>query len=303
MQRDEGWAEFGLTEERAHSQVVKFKEPYQINTVDVPDPAKLGPHDLLVKIAAASYCHTDSMIRNGIFGTTLPSVASHEGAGTVVAAGSAATDWEGARVMCGLPFHPCGKCQDCTGPNESWRHYCANVEGHSGVHRNGFFSEYAVCDARLSTKLRNEISFLTAAPLACAGRTVWRGIEQAGLKAGQWIAIVGSGGGLGHLGVQFAKKKGLKVIGIDARDDGLAISKSMGVDVAVDARKGKDAVVKQVQEVTGGNGADATVTLTDAPSAAALACAVTKMHGDMVQIAQPDDVVIPFQELVFRDIR
>lgn len=293
------------TDSISHLQVVEYNRPYQIKTVPIPSPSSLGPHDLLVKVAVASYCHTDSMIRSGIFETSLPVIASHEGAGTVVAAGSAAANdnWVGKRVMCGLPFHPCGKCNDCTGPNESWRQYCPNVEGHCGVHRDGFFAEYAVCDSRSTTALADEVSFLSAAPLACAGRTVWRGVEQAGLKDGEWLAIVGSGGGLGHLGVQFAKKRGLKVIGIDARDDGLAISKTCGADVVLDAREKQADVVSKVQEATGGAGADATVTLSDANSAAALACAVTKMHGTMVQVAQPDNIIIPFQEFVFRDIR
>lgn len=252
------------------------------------------------------------MIRSGIFGTALPVIASHEGAGTVVAAGSSAggddssssSSWVGARVMCGLPFHPCGACADCTGPNESWRQYCPRVEGHCGVHRDGFFAEYAVCDARSTTRLPDAVSFVSAAPLACAGRTVWRGVEQAGLgRARQWLAIVGSGGGLGHLGVQFAKKKGLRVVGIDARDDGLAISRASGADLVLDAREKQADLVRKVQEATGGAGADATVTLSDASSAAGLACAVTKMHGTMVQVAQPDNVVIPFQEFVFRDVR
>lgn len=185
-----------------------------------------------------------------------------------------------------------------------------NIQGHCGVHRDGFFAEYALCDARTTTKLPPAISFLSAAPLACAGRTVWRGVEQAGLAPGQWLAIVGAGGGLGHLGVQFAKKQGLRVVGIDARDDGLAVAKAMGADVVVDARKGRNAVVGEVQAATNTasttsttKGADATVTLADAQAAAALGCAVTRMHGTMVQIAQPDEVSIPFQELVFRDIR
>ncbi|KAK7698037.1 hypothetical protein SLS64_012915 [Diaporthe eres] len=287
--------------------VVEYNKPYQVNKIRTPEPSNLGPYDLLVKVAVASYCHTDSMIQSGIFGTALPVIASHEGAGTVVAAGSSSELKPGDRVMCGLPFHPCGKCPDCTGPNEGWRQYCEGVEGHCGVHRDGFFAEYAVCDARTSTKLPNEISLLSAAPLACAGRTVWRGVEQAGLKEGQWLAIVGSGGGLGHLGVQFAKKKGLKVIGIDARDDGLQVSEALGADVVIDARKGEAAVMGAVHEATrdanpGNPGVDATVTLSDASTAAALGCAITKRHGTMVQIAQPKDVVIPFSQFVFRDV-
>lgn len=244
------------------------------------------------------------MIQYGDFEAALPIIASHEGAGTVAAGGSSVEhEWTGARVMCGLPFHPCGTCADCTGPNESWRQYCANGGGTCGAHVDGFFSEYAVCDARSTTRLPDEIGFLSAAPLACAGRTSWRGVEQAGIEPGQWLAVVGSGGGLGHLAVQFAKKKGLRVIAIDARDDGLDLS--MGADVVLDARKGNDHVMREVQRATGGPGADATLNLSDAYTTAALACAVTKMHGTMVQIAQPAKakVVIPFQEFVFRDVR
>jgi D-arabinose 1-dehydrogenase-like Zn-dependent alcohol dehydrogenase len=150
------------------------------------------------------------------------------------------------------------------------------------------------------------VSFLSAAPLACAGRTVWRGVRVAGVEPGGWLAIVGSGGGLGHLGVQFAKAKGLRVIGIDARDEALTLSREYGADAVFDAREGQAEVVRKVQEVVGAGpngGADATITLSDADGAAALACAVTKMHGTMVQIAQPDTVKIPFHELINRDIR
>jgi len=109
---------------------------------------------------------------------------------------------------------------------------------------------------------------------------------QADLVKGEWIALVGSGGGLGHLGVQFAKALGLNVVGVDARDEALELTKEAGADVVVDARKGKEHVVAEVQRVTAGKGADATVTISDAEGAAALACAVTKMHGVMVQVAQ-----------------
>ena len=282
-------------------QVTAYHKPYQINTI--PVPSSLEPHDLLVKIAVASNCHTDSMVQNGVFGTSLPVTASHEGAGTVVALGSAVQDFkEGDRVMCGLPLHPCGRCQDCLGPEKQVQ-YCTNIKGHVGVTTDGCFAEYARVDSRSSTVLPDEVSFMSAAPLACAGRTVWRSVLETELKAGEWICFVGSGGGLGHLGIQFAKALGLKIVGIDARDEGLALTKEHGADVVVDARKGKEEAVKAVQEVTGGMGADATVNLSDASSAAGLACAVTKMHGLMVQIAQPDTIEIPFPEIIFRDIR
>lgn len=89
------------------------------------------------------------------------------------------------------------------------------------------------------------------------------GLVRSGLKAGQSIAIVGGGGGLGHLGVQFAKALGMKVIAIDARDEGLALARESGADTVVDARLGKEKVAEEVRKVTGGVGADATLNVSD----------------------------------------
>lgn len=269
--------------------------------VDVP--TDLAPLDLLVKVAVASNCHTDSMVQQGVFGRPLPQTASHEGSGTIVKVGSDVKDFKvGDRVMCGLPLHPCGHCGDCLGP-ETNRQYCTQIEGHIGVQTNGCFADYVKCDSRSTTRLADSVSFMSAAPLACAGRTVYRSVLKTGLKSGEWVSFVGSGGGLGHLGIQFAKALGMKVIGVDARDEGLELSKKYGADVVVDARKGKEEVVKQIQAVTGGNGADSTVVLADHKDACALGCASTKMHGTLVQIAQPDIIEIPFPEIIFRDIR
>lgn len=96
------------------------------------------------------------------------------------------------------------------------------------------------------------------------------------MKAGEWIAIVGAGGGLGHLGVQFAKALGLNVIAVDARDEALQLAKDCGADVLVDARQDKNKVVEDVQKVTGGQGADSTLNVSDHESAAATSVAVTK---------------------------
>ncbi|KAK3685207.1 hypothetical protein B0T22DRAFT_517089 [Podospora appendiculata] len=273
------------------ARITAYGVPYTLTTV--PVPSSLGAHDLLVNVAAASHCHTDTMVRNGAFATRLPCTGSHEGAGTVVLAGSSSGFHPGDRVMCGLPLHP---------------QYCVRVAGHVGVHLDGCFAEYVRVDARHTTRVPEGVSLLCAAPLACAGRTVWRGVRMAGLAPGQWLAVVGSAGGLGHLGVQFAKALGLRVVGVDAREAGLGLSREMGADVIVDARRGVESVVEEVERVTaggggGGGGVDAAIVLADSEGATALACALTRMHGTVVQIAQPDEVKIPFQELVFRDIR
>ena len=229
------------------------------------------------------------MVRAGVMGTKLPCTASHEGTGVVVAIGSETSSSgdfkKGDRVMAGLPRNRCGHCPDCLG-DENYRQYCPNISGHVGVTLDGAFAEYVLVDGRESCVIPDKVSFETAAPLACAGCTVFRGLLQTGLKSGETVAMVGAGGGLGHLGVQFAKAMGLVVVGIEAREEGLRLAKDMGADVVVDARGEKEEVVKKVHDVTNGRGVDATVCLSDHPSAAGLACAVTKMHGTMIQIAQ-----------------
>ncbi|KAJ9626322.1 hypothetical protein H2203_003954 [Taxawa tesnikishii (nom. ined.)] len=222
-------------------QVVEYNKPYELRTV--PVPKALQPTDLLVKVAVASNCHTDGMVQAGVFKTKLPCTASHEGAGTVVAVGESVTEFkEGDRVMCGSV--------SLKRP-EKFTQYCPNSAGAVGVTTDGAFAEYVVVDSRATTPLPDKITFASAAPLACAGRTVWRGILETELTKGSWLALIGSGGGLGHLGIQFAKALGLMVVGVDARDEGLELSRSAGADVVVDARKGKEKVVEEVQKVTG----------------------------------------------------
>ncbi|KAH0425261.1 alcohol dehydrogenase GroES-like domain-containing protein [Colletotrichum camelliae] len=287
-----------LPETMTAIQVVAYNAPYELTSV--PVPSALGPHDILVKVAVASYCHTDSLFHAGALPLPLPITASHEGAGTVVAVGAAVANFTiGDRAMCGVPLGLCGRCAECTGP-ERYTHYCPNQKGIIGMQVDGCLAEYVRADARTSVRIPECVSLLSAAPLACAGRTAWRGVVQAGLGTGQWLAIVGAGGGLGHLAVQMAKALGLRVIGIEARDEGLELTRRSGADVVVDARKGIAEVVAEVQTATGGVLADATVNLADA--AAGLACAVTKMHGTMHQLAQPAEVKIPFLELMMRDI-
>ncbi|KAL9004018.1 MAG: hypothetical protein Q9188_003159 [Gyalolechia gomerana] len=243
------------------------------------------------------------MVSAGIMGTKLPCIASHEGCGEVVGLGSSVKEFKkGDRVMAGLPMHRCGHCPDCLGPDELKR-YCPNLKGHVGITIDGAFAEYMVVDARESSRIPDGVSYETAAPMACAGITVWGGLVRAGLKAGETVALVGAGGGLGHLGCQFAKVMGLQVVGIDARDEGLELAKCSGAHVVVDARLGKEKVVEEVKKVTNGMGVHSAITISDAPDAAALGCAITKMHGTMIQIAQPPEVSIPFAELIFRDIR
>jgi D-arabinose 1-dehydrogenase-like Zn-dependent alcohol dehydrogenase len=269
----------------------------------VPTPTALKEHEILLKTVVASLCHTDAMVVDGKFPTKLPCTASHEGTGVVAAVGSQVSNFKvGDRVMSGLPRNPCGKCYNCRGPDD-WHQYCTDIEGHIGVFIDGAFAEYHIVDSRNSCHIPDKVSFASAAPLACAGCTVYRAIIVSEVQAGEWIAIVGAGGGLGHLGIQFALAKGINVVAIDARDEALALCEKAGAKHVLDARHGKNKLVDQVQALTDGLGVHAAVNVSEHETAADTACAVTRMHGSMVQVAQPDRVSVAFQELIFRDIR
>ena len=226
------------------------------------------------------------MVQSGVMRPSLPITGSHEGAGTVVSVGSAVQNFKpGDRVMAHIIYHPCGTCTDCRGP-ESLTQYCTKAAYNGVKDVDGYFAEYACVDGRWAARIPDSVSFETAAPLACAGCTVYKSIIVAGLKRGEWLGIVGSGGGLGHLGIQFAKALGLKVVGVDARDEGLELTKKLGADIVVDARKKGDSLLEEVHKATNGEGVAATVNVSDAAAAAATSCKITRMHGTVVQVAQ-----------------
>ena len=192
----------GVPSEMQAVQIMEFHKPYKLR--NVPTPQSLGPHDVLLKVAVASLCHTDNMVIEGKFPTKLPCTASHEGTGTVVAVGEQIKDFKkGDRVMAGLPKGQCQTCFNCKGPDH-WKPYCQNIEGHIGVFIDGAFAEYLVVDGRIACRIPDNVSFTSAAPLACAGCTIYRAIIETGVKEGGWVAIVGAGGGLGHLGVSIS---------------------------------------------------------------------------------------------------
>ncbi|KAK3676145.1 hypothetical protein LTR78_003895 [Recurvomyces mirabilis] len=287
-------------------QIVEYNKPHEIRTIDTPQPKDLRPHEILLKIAVPGLCHSDLEYLAGHMPTKLPVTGSHEGTGTVIATGSDMSSHfkPGDRVLAGKTFGRCGECEICQGP-ENYRHYCRKRDSMMSVERDGAFQQYLVVDGRESTILPEKMSFATAAPLACAGMTSWRAILQCQLKPGAWIGIVGSGGGLGHLAVQMAKKaKGLNVVGIDARDSGLELTRESGADLVLDARKGVPAMVEEVQKATGSTGVHASIVVSDHITAAPAACAITAFHGRVVQVAVQDKVTISgTMDLIFKDLR
>jgi propanol-preferring alcohol dehydrogenase len=246
---------------------------------EVPVP---GPGRILVKVEACGVCHTDVHAANGDWPLkpTLPFIPGHEGIGRVVALGSGVTAVkEGDRVGVPWLFSACGHCEYCL---TAWETVCAEAE-FGGYTRNGSFAEYVVADPNYVAHVPAGLGPAAAAPLICAGITTYKGIKETGARPGEWIAISGIGG-LGHLGIQYAKAMGLHVVAIDVDDGKLAHATRLGADFVVNAKNGDPAAA--VKKGTGGGAHGVLIT---APSLPAFTQGVgmTRKRGTCVLVGIP----------------
>jgi propanol-preferring alcohol dehydrogenase len=99
---------------------------------------------------------------------------------------------------------------------------------------DGGYAEYCVAAADYVVKVPDNLTFIEAAPLFCAGVTTYKALKVSGVKPGEWVAIFGIGG-LGHLGVQYAKVMGMNVVAIDTSDEKMDLAKQLGADKTVNA--------------------------------------------------------------------
>lgn len=167
---------------------------------------------------------------------------------------------------------------------------------------DGGFREFAVVDARQVAPLPSAIEPVDAAPLMCAGVTIYGALQrcQPELAPGGRVGIVGCGGGLGHLGLQFASKMGYRVVGIDNTDASLALARALdlgaGVEIFDARRMEAHQVVQQV-------GLDAVIVLPEAQPAFDYGMKLLRNHGKCVVVSFPEKGFhLSARDLVFRDI-
>jgi propanol-preferring alcohol dehydrogenase len=211
---------------------------------------------------------------------TLPFIPGHEAIGRVVAIGPGVTAVkEGERVGVPWLYSACGHCEYCL---SAWETVCAQAQ-FGGYTKNGGFAEYILADPDYVAHIPSGLAPNEAAPLICAGITTYKGIKETGAKPGQWIAISGIGG-LGHLGIQYAKAMGLQVCALDIDDGKLAHAQHLGADLTINSRA-VDAVA-QVKQQTGGGAHGVLIT---APSLGAFKQGVglTRKRGTCVLVGLP----------------
>jgi uncharacterized zinc-type alcohol dehydrogenase-like protein len=189
------------------------KAPFQKTTIERRD---LGPNDVLVKIAYAGICHSDIHTARGEWGKVIfPLVPGHEIAGTVEEVGPSVTRHAvGDRVGVGCMVDSCGECENCLAGEEQ---YCLNGAiftyndlGRDGRPTEGGYSTHIVVDEDFVLAIPEGLGLDVAAPLLCAGITLYSPLKRWGAGAGTAVAVVGLGG-LGHVGVKIAHGLGAEV--------------------------------------------------------------------------------------------
>ncbi|WWD06726.1 hypothetical protein V865_004821 [Kwoniella europaea PYCC6329] len=279
-----------------------------LTSLPIPKPS---PTQILIKVKAASLCHTDTMVPSGIFETDFPIIAGHESVGEVLDMGEEARKegWKvGERVGALLNSGGCGNCGECRYHN---KRYCpeASMLGLKG--ENGVFAEYTLVDKDWTVRIPDGLSYEQAAPLTCAGVTIYSAIQKLDLAPGELLLISGLGG-LGSLGVQIAKAKGLKVIGADvnqhAHDYLLTLPQKFKPDLLLNPKydKAQDLSLKTGALRNEGydsfDGVDAAIICTDSPSAMPYALSLLRPHSKLLLSAGPMDLHFSLLDFVFKDI-
>ncbi len=211
-------------------QCTKPGSKLELVTRTIPEP-KEG--QVLIKVEACGVCHSDSLMIEGEYeGLTYPRVPGHEVIGRIAKLGPGVNpDFWKIDERVGMGWHG-GHCFNCDRCRRGDFVTCKNAKI-TGFHHDGGFAEYIVSPWEAMARVPDELSSEDAAPLMCAGITVFNSIRNAGALPGETVAIVGIGG-LGHLAIQYCNKMGYKVVAISGGDDKKEVSTKLGAHIYID---------------------------------------------------------------------
>ncbi len=270
-------------------QVTRPNGPFEMVEREIPAP---GSGAVRVKVEACGICHSDSLTREGIWpGIQYPRAPGHEIAGTVDAVGAGVVGWTaGQRVGIGWHGGHCGHCDSCRRGDFVTCQIALQIPGLS---YDGGYAEYVTAPAGALAAIPEEISAVDAGPLMCAGVTTFNALRNSGARPGDLVAVLGIGG-LGHLGVQYAAKMGLKTVAIARGSDKAPLALKLGAWRYLDSQA-QDAA--QGLSSLGG----AKVILATVTSGAAMAAMIGGLGIDgklMVLGAAADPLQIPGMALI-----
>lgn len=236
----------------------------------------------------------------------LPNVGGHEGVGRIVALGPSGTSDLQIGQLLGIRFlsRICHRCSYCQAGVEQ---YCASATNHLH-HEDGSFAQYCLLTADYVTPLPDdgEVDPAVLGPALCAGVTAYKAVSNTDIRPGEYLVVVGAGGGLGHFAVQYARARGARVIAVDSGPEKRhLLTTEYGVEAFVDYAT-SSSVVADVQERTDGIGAHAVVVTSGSAAAYAQAADMLRPGGALACCGIPPGktyLQTPLQGVVIKGLR
>ena len=242
-----------------------------------------GTDQVRLRVEACGICHTDAATVTASYpGLALPRVPGHEVVGRIEAVGSGVAKWKiDQRVGVGFFGGEDGVCEPCR------RGDIVNCQNPviPGITADGGYAEVMIAEARGIASIPDELTSAETAPLLCAGITTYNALRNAGLRAGDLVAVQGIGG-LGHLGIQFAKHMGFRTVAIGRGGEKEKLAEDLGAHIYIDTSAVDAATV--LQRMGGAKAILATGT-----SGAAMAALVPGLspRGKLIVVGVPQDPI------------
>ena len=213
-------------------QISKPGGNFEVVERPIPEPAR---GQVRIKVEACGICHSDALVKEGHWpGIQYPRVPGHEIAGRIDAVGADVTLWKpGQRVGVGWHGGHCFQCDPCRRGD----FINCKFEKITAIHFDGGYAEYMVAPAEAVALMPDDLPADEAAPLMCAGITVFNALRNSGARAGDLVAVQGIGG-LGHLGIQYAHQMGFRTVAIGRGGDKQVLAKKLGAHEYVDTNTG-----------------------------------------------------------------
>src|SRR5271167_1112638 len=220
-------------------QVSKPGGDFEIVERPIPSPGRM---QVRIKVEACGICHSDVLVKEGLWpGLQYPRVPGHEIGGRIDAVGADVTQWKlGQRVGVGWHGGHCFVCDPCRRGD----FINCRFEKITAIHFDGGYAEYMIAPAEAVAMIPDDLPGDEAAPLMCAGITVYNALRNSGARAGDLVAVQGIGG-LGHLGIQYARQMGFRTVAIGRGADKKPLATKLGAHEYIDTSAGAPAEALQ----------------------------------------------------------
>jgi propanol-preferring alcohol dehydrogenase len=275
-----------------------FNEPLALRERPIPTP---GEDEVVLKVGACGICRTDLKVWSGSHPAIrkLPQVLGHEVAGEVVEIGTSVDKGLLGKHAVIYFYLSCGVCHFCKSGREI---LCTQLKGQIGFNRDGGYAEYVKTPADSLFLIPPDLDFEKAAIITDAIATPYRALTaKARIQPGQTLAVMGAGG-LGLHAVQIARALGAKVFAMDINEKALTMAREVGAEKVFLVTK--EDPLKEILELTGGEGFDVVMDFVGKPDMELLGLNLLKVAGKFVAVgySPTDSFQVQSMKLVSREL-